>query len=314
MSTRRDGGFSSDANKSFVHLDQLLSKLQVKPDRTSKPAATTSMGPPPPRPVPVVTTYRTQGTLSAPARSRLSGEPSNADPDVSINASSLEALITSRQGSGCLRGITAFVDVRTEDGDDTSMLYVDLLKQCGARVSSALGLTDDQVLVRPSESCTHIVYKAGKPSTLTWIRKQKDPKPYIVGAGWVMKCKEEGRKVAEEPHTVPIEDECMFQKVGCSGTVADVWQRRKSMEPKQLALMTAGNLANTSRGNSEFLRTVKLTLVPEAYASSLAQARRKSLLYARTSIVDHASQEAHFSAHRVSPQESLSGHATEPRG
>ena len=49
---------------------------------------------------------------------------------------------------------------------------------------------------------------------MTWIRKQKDPKPYIVGAGWVMKCKEEGRKVAEEPHCVPIEDECMFQKVG----------------------------------------------------------------------------------------------------
>lgn len=66
--------------------------------------------------------------------------------------------------------------------------------------------------MRPSESCTHIIYKSGKPATLSWYRRQKDPKPYIVGAGWVTKCKEEGRKVAEDLYAVQVEDECMFQK------------------------------------------------------------------------------------------------------
>lgn len=69
-----------------------------------------------------------------------------------------------------------------------------------------------QVLGRPTESCTHIIYKAGKPTTLTWWRKQ-EPRPHIVGISWVTKSKEKGERLSEDRFLVDVADEDVFQKV-----------------------------------------------------------------------------------------------------
>lgn len=68
------------------------------------------------------------------------------------------------------------------------------------------------MLGRPTESCTHIVYKSGRPSTLSWWRKQETP-PHIVGISWVTKSKEAGKRLDEEPYRVEVEEEDIFQKV-----------------------------------------------------------------------------------------------------
>jgi hypothetical protein len=78
------------------------------------------------------------------------------------------------------------------------------------------------VLGRPTESCTHIIYKAGKPSTLAWYRKQEDPKPFIVGISWVTKSKDAGKRLAEDPFVVPVGEEDVFQKVG---SLSSCWRR-----------------------------------------------------------------------------------------
>ena len=45
----------------------------------------------------------------------------------------------------------------------------------------------------------YIVYKSGRPSTLQRYASHPEPKPHVVGIGWVVKCKEEWTKVDEKP-------------------------------------------------------------------------------------------------------------------
>jgi hypothetical protein len=45
-----------------------------------------------------------------------------------------QTLIESDVGSGCLKGVIAFVDVRTAEGDDAGSVFIEMLKTCGAKV------------------------------------------------------------------------------------------------------------------------------------------------------------------------------------
>ncbi|KAG2015740.1 hypothetical protein CC2G_008980 [Coprinopsis cinerea AmutBmut pab1-1] len=54
-----------------------------------------------------------------------------------------------------LKDCRIFVDVRTEEGEEAGSLFVEMLEVAGARL-----------LQRPGQSCTHIVYKNGLPSTV----------------------------------------------------------------------------------------------------------------------------------------------------
>jgi len=108
-----------------------------------------------------------------------------------------------------------------------------------------------QVLAKASESCTHIVYKSGKSSTVAWHRRQEDPKPYMVGISWVTRCKESGKRLDEDVYKIDPEQMEIFKKVTRMlrsqvdhrlTSSPDTLQRRRSMEPKQLhALLAAGN-------------------------------------------------------------------------
>jgi hypothetical protein len=84
------------------------------------------------------------GRLSAVHKSRYSvtgGQVSG----VVVNGSELEAekgdkslaaIVSSTSGSGCLKGVVAFVDVWTADGTDSSVIFADMLRSLGARVNS----------------------------------------------------------------------------------------------------------------------------------------------------------------------------------
>jgi hypothetical protein len=56
---------------------------------------------------------------------------------------------TSSSASSVLNGVVAFVDVRTGEGDDSGMIFVDMLKGMGARVSSRNFLSKN-VLTSPN--------------------------------------------------------------------------------------------------------------------------------------------------------------------
>lgn len=75
-----------------------------------------------------------------------------------------------------------------------------------------------QVLQKPSESVTHIIYKMGGKGTVQWyFRQPAESRPLIVGTTWITKSKEAGCKVNEQPYLVAVKDEALFEKVSVSG-------------------------------------------------------------------------------------------------
>ncbi|KAH8115457.1 hypothetical protein DFH11DRAFT_1507873 [Phellopilus nigrolimitatus] len=110
---------------------------------------------------------------------------------------------------------TIFVDVRTEEGEDAGALFVDMLRGLGAKVLTRIG-----------QSCTHIVYKNGLASTLTRYRLFDEPRPSVVGIGWVVECVEKRERVDETRHQVNLDG------VNVAGTL----KRRKSILPKQMSM------------------------------------------------------------------------------
>ncbi|KAL5483280.1 hypothetical protein ACEPAI_8510 [Sanghuangporus weigelae] len=108
---------------------------------------------------------------------------------------------------------TVFVDVRTEEGEDAGALFVDMLRGLGAKV-----------LTRVGQTCTHIVYKNGLSSTVTRYRLLDEPRPKVVGIGWVVECAEKRARVDESRFQVDLE----------SVNVAGTLKRRRSFLPKQI--------------------------------------------------------------------------------
>ncbi|WRT63616.1 uncharacterized protein IL334_000539 [Kwoniella shivajii] len=263
-------GLTGETSKSLAGLSDALNKLKMKKleQQNNTPSATDSkelitpsiiLTEPLIKPLnerPNNLTCSTSATASSSSGSRIgtSGHrprssihpgdlSTSSDEGNHVADQSIAALLCSTNGDKCLKGVRAFVDVRTSDGEDSSRVFIDILKGLGAKV-----------FVRPTDSCTHIIYKSGKPSTLSWWRKQDDPKPFMVGIKWVMECKKSGKRLEEAPFIVDTNEEDIFQK------------RRKSMEPKSLAASQGLGLGQPSTARQALL--------------DVAQARRKSLMYA----------------------------------
>ncbi|KIM40244.1 hypothetical protein M413DRAFT_446420 [Hebeloma cylindrosporum] len=145
---------------------------------------------------------------SAPAKpTSTDGLPSSAKK-VSAGAGSSPAAPEAKK---ILDGCVIFVDVKTEAGDEAGSLFVTMLEQLGARVQGRVG-----------QSCTHIVYKNGLPGTLTKHRLLRDPKPQVVGIGWVVECAEQQKRAEEAEFLVDLEN----------AHFAGTHKRRRSMLPK----------------------------------------------------------------------------------
>jgi len=126
--------------------------------------------------------------------------------------------LSSSTGGKALKGVVAFVDVKTDDGACAGDLWSEMLRSLGAKVSICSPTrcieANLQVNVRLTSAVTHIIYKSGLPTTLAWYRRQdQEERPYIVGVGWLLKSKKAGEKLDEAEFTVDIAIEDIFQKV-----------------------------------------------------------------------------------------------------
>ncbi|OCF36066.1 hypothetical protein I316_01938 [Kwoniella heveanensis BCC8398] len=268
LSSSTREGLSGETSRSLVDLSEALGKLKMKrPENgsTSTQSRSHSTAATPSikingfrvfeeKPANLTGSTSSAGPDAGPS-SRLSSANHRPRASVSVHPGdlstssdegaadqSIAAMLCSTIGGGCLKGVRAFVDVRTSDGEDSGKLFVEILKGLGARVQS-----------RPSERCTHVIYKSGKTSTLAWWRKQEDPKPLIVGIKWVTECKKAGKRVEENDFVVDVSKEDVFQK------------QRKSMEPKAIAAI---------QGLAPPPNPMRQALL------DIAQARQKSMKYA----------------------------------
>ncbi|SCV71608.1 BQ2448_3196 [Microbotryum intermedium] len=192
-----------------------------------------------------------EGTTTTVKQSRhVSGGPiaSSASTATIAAAAVGDGEMCAKPKNNVLRGVVAFVDVRTLEGDDAGMIFTDMLKSMGARVTT-----------RPTLSLTHIVYKSGRSGTLQRYRTHADPKPHLVGISWVVRCAELNQHVEEKPFLIEAGKEDMFQK------------KRRSMEPKALSALNAPPGVLTAATNPGLKATI---------AASLERARRQSLQFA----------------------------------
>ncbi|KZV75949.1 hypothetical protein PENSPDRAFT_554016, partial [Peniophora sp. CONT] len=92
-----------------------------------------------------------------------------------------------------LKHCSVYVDVRGPEGDDQGAWFVDTLKLLGARVQARLG-----------SACTHIVFRGGGAGTLQRYTTLPDPRPAVVGVGWVVGCAEQVKALETGPYAVDV--------------------------------------------------------------------------------------------------------------
>ena len=153
MSTSRREGLSLETSQRVNGLSEALEKLKMKNAESSSRLSLASSGS---RTSPAALTSHTvqpRAHLSASTSTRMSavhrprqssgilaGDVSVVPEHTNSEAAdrSLSALICSTTGGGCLRGVVAFVDVRTEEGADSSAIFGDILRSLGAKVRSSI--------------------------------------------------------------------------------------------------------------------------------------------------------------------------------
>ncbi|KAG8807617.1 hypothetical protein FRC18_005438 [Serendipita sp. 400] len=187
----------------------------------SLPAPPPKSGPSTKAQPPVYTTASGRRVVSAAARAAPLGSSDSKDksqedikmadasqPGTSSDGANNESSPSKRSAPlDILKDCVIFVDVRTEDGEDAGSLFVDMLRGLGAKILSRMG-----------GSLTHIVYKSGLPSTLTKYRTIMDPKPAVVGIGWVVECVEKREKVGTERYLISLEEEAGSVLEGLKGS------------------------------------------------------------------------------------------------
>ena len=150
MSQRREGIYG-DASKTLNGLNDALSKLKMQLRESASSAHRPRQSLPAPRssyePVILVDQHSEpshHATVRVAAvhrpRQSLAVPPSSLDISMTSDEGdvadrSLAGLLCSTSGGGCLKGVRAFVDVHTDDGADSSGIFIDMLKSLGARVS-----------------------------------------------------------------------------------------------------------------------------------------------------------------------------------
>ncbi|BEI99721.1 hypothetical protein CcaverHIS631_0407640 [Cutaneotrichosporon cavernicola] len=201
MPSRREG--YDDTARNLSALNAALANLRIP----SRARETDTLRPRTRPPTPTVTSTPLPAVGSTPRPRNLSSRPPLAP-----EKGRLERLMNTE--SKLFRGVTAYVDVRNEDGADVGSSFIEMLRNGGARVLS-----------RPTENCTHFIYKSGRPNTAAfWRRLDSERRPHVVGLRWVVNSLKAGRRESEAEHCVDFADEVVFQK------------RTKSMEPKALPL------------------------------------------------------------------------------
>ncbi|KAG9006153.1 hypothetical protein FRB93_008945 [Tulasnella sp. JGI-2019a] len=150
-----------------------------------------------------------------PGPSSQKGKEKEREPLATIGRTSSDVM----PESDCLAGCVIFVDVKTDDGSDASAMFVQMLRRLSAKIIN-----------RPGTTATHFVWKSGLQSTLTRYSSMEEPRPHLVGIGWVVQCVERKQKVEERRFLVNVKEaEIHFGN-----------KRRKSLQVKDRSAMTSG--------------------------------------------------------------------------
>ena len=105
-------------------------------------------------------------------------DPETCNPQV---AEPCKASHSKSNSDGPLAGVTAFIDVRTADGDDAGGPFAETLKSLGARVVKQWAWNGEDV---ENVGITHVIFKQGGPRTLSKVKMAKGAVKCI-GLGWV---------------------------------------------------------------------------------------------------------------------------------
>jgi hypothetical protein len=148
-STSRREGFTADTNDKLAGLNDALAKLKVRRDASNanaRPGPSAILKPKVPTILAEVPDHiaanNANTNVSIPSSSRMSSvhrpRSSIVGADVSMMEDgdrSIAALISSSTGTTALKGVVAFVDVRTEDGACSGDLWSEMLRSLGAKVN-----------------------------------------------------------------------------------------------------------------------------------------------------------------------------------
>lgn len=161
ISTSRREGLSLETSQRVNGLSEALEKLKMKKIESSSRLSVASSVSRPSLAASTSQIAQPRNSMTASTSMRLTSvhrpRQSLALPsgDVSIPSDtneaadrSLAALMYSTSGGRCLKGVVAFVDVRTEEGADSSVIFGDMLRALGAKVS--LTFPSDQLTERCS--------------------------------------------------------------------------------------------------------------------------------------------------------------------
>ncbi|PPQ66303.1 hypothetical protein CVT24_007300 [Panaeolus cyanescens] len=148
------------------------------------------------------------------AKNQPAQPPAEAAAGPSTKKDAAQASAPTKESLKILNDCVIFVDVKTDDGDEAGSLFVEMLEGVGAKVLSRVG-----------QSCTHIVYKNGLSSTFSRYKLLRDPKPLVVGIGWVVECVEKRHHVDEKNFLVDLDT--------MNATANN--KRRRSILPRLLA-------------------------------------------------------------------------------
>lgn len=134
-----------------------------------------------------------------------------------------------------------------------------------------------QVLARPTDSITHIIFKGGRQATVQRYRAYtKEPKPFFVGVGWIVRCRETNEKADETPFFVNPDtiDNGVLLGTGGQG------QNNKIVQPMGLS---SGNVGKGLNANRRKTLEPKV-LFPDAKKASSALPRGQQTLHGKPSL------------------------------
>lgn len=101
-----------------------------------------------------------------------------------------------------LDGSVIYLDIKTSDGDDASVLYSDALRKLGAKVVQKWNWVPYSKST--SKQCvTHVVYKDGSDKTLSKVRETKGSVK-CVSVAWILECEKTGTWQDENEFLIDI--------------------------------------------------------------------------------------------------------------
>ncbi|CAO3589270.1 unnamed protein product [Absidia cylindrospora] len=147
-------------------------------------------------------------------------------------ASSPAAFNETRQSAiDCLKGVIAYLDIRTEDGADVSANFEEDLKNMGAQIRKTF-----------ADTVTHLIYKNGSTFNIKKAIFNKNCK--IVNLLWVTNCKLHGKYIPEDKYLIDHPE----------NLVLSATKRRKCMEPGQVKALMLNQSSDTSDHSNRYKR------------------------------------------------------------